>query len=99
MSRTSTLWHLQTIDQEIYEKTKRAQQVGEAQANNPKVVAAKTALEADQKNLAQARAALRDRELDASSLEAKIKQLDTQLSRTPSPKFRSTALPPRATSG
>lgn len=79
MSRTSTLWHLQTIDQEIDEKTKRAQQVGEAQANNPKVVAAKTALEADQKNLAQARAALRDRELDASSLEAKIKQVEAQL--------------------
>ncbi len=79
MSRTSTLWHLQTVDQEIDEKIKRAQQVGEAQANDPKVVAAKTALEADQKNLAQARAALRDRELDASSLEAKIKQVEAQL--------------------
>ena len=34
---------------------------------------------------------------EIAALEAKIKQLDTQLSRTPSPKFRSTALPPRAT--
>ncbi len=79
MSRTSTLWRLQTIDQEIDEKTKRAHLVGEAQANDPKVVAAKAALETDQEKLAQARAALRDRELDASSLDAKIKQVEEQL--------------------
>ena len=34
---------------------------------------------------------------EIAALEAKIKQLDTQLSRTPSPKFRSTALPQGAT--
>ncbi|HEY5040560.1 MAG TPA: hypothetical protein VIK53_00995 [Verrucomicrobiae bacterium] len=32
-----------------------------------------------------------------AALEAEIKKLDTQLARTPSPKFRSTAMPPGAT--
>ncbi len=79
MSRTSTLGRLQTIDQEIDDKTARAHQVAEALAHSPNVLAGKTALEADQKKLAEARAALRERELEASSLDAKIKQVEERL--------------------
>ncbi len=79
MSHTSTLWHLQVIDQELDDKTRRARQVDDALANDPKVVDARGALEAEQKKLAESRAALRDRELDASGLDAKIKELDARL--------------------
>ncbi len=79
MSHTSTLWHLQVIDQELDDKTRRARQVDDALANDPKVVDARGALEAEQKKLAESRAALKDRELDASGLDAKIKELDARL--------------------
>ena len=79
MSRTSALWHLQTIDQELDEKTHRARQIDDALANDPKVAAARAALEADRKKLAEARGALRDRELDAAGLDAKIKELENRL--------------------
>ena len=39
----------------------------------------------------------RSLEAEIAALEAEIKKLDTQLARTPSPKFRSTAAPPGAT--
>lgn len=79
MSRISTLWHLQTIDQELDDKTRRTRQVDEQLANDPNLLATRAALEADQKRLGEARGALRDRELDASSLDAKIKELETRL--------------------
>jgi predicted nucleic acid-binding Zn-ribbon protein len=79
MSRTSVLWHLQTIDQELDDKTKRAREVDEALSGDPKVVATRDAWQAAQKQLAEARASLRDRELDAASLEAKIKEIEAQL--------------------
>ncbi len=79
MSRTSTLWQLQTIDHELDDKTRRAHQVDEALANDPKVAASEAALEAGQKKLSEARGALRDRELDAASLDAKIKELEERL--------------------
>ncbi len=79
MSRISTLWHLQTNDQEIDDKTKRARAVEELLANDPKVATARAALDIAQKNLAAARASLRDRELDAAGLDAKIKQVEERL--------------------
>jgi uncharacterized protein len=79
MSRISTLWHLQTIDQEIDDKTKRARAVGEMLANDPQVAAARAARETAQKTLNQARASLRDRELDAAGLDAKVKQVEERL--------------------
>ena len=79
MSRISTLWHLQTIDQEIDDRTKRAREVDEALSSNSTVVAARAALETAQKKLAEARGSLRDRELDAASLDAKIKELEERL--------------------
>ena len=79
MSRTFTLWQLQTTDQEIDDKTKRARAVDEMLASDPKVVAARDALETAQKKLTDARASLRDRELDAAGLDAKIKQGEERL--------------------
>ncbi len=79
MSTTPTLWRLQVIDQELDDKSKRARQVAEALANDPNVTAAHAALNAEQKQLSAARAALRDRELDAAGLDAKIKELDARL--------------------
>ena len=79
MSRISTLWHLQTIDQEIDDKTKRARAADEALSNDPKVVTARAALETAQKKLAEARGSLRDRELDAAGLDAKIEELEERL--------------------
>lgn len=79
MSRTSSLWHLQSMDRELDDKTKRARQVSDALANDPKVVDARAALEAEQKKLSQSRAMLKDRELDASSLDARIKELESRL--------------------
>lgn len=79
MTRTSTLWHLQVIDQDLDNKTRRARQVDDALANDPQVVAARGALEAEQKKLSESRIMLKDRELDASSLDAKIKELDARL--------------------
>jgi predicted nucleic acid-binding Zn-ribbon protein len=79
MTRNSTLWRLQALEQEIDDKSKRARQVDDALANDPKVVEARAALEATQKILSEARAMLRDRELDASGLDAKIKDVEARL--------------------
>ena len=79
MSRIATLWHLQSIDQEIDEKTKRARQVDEALANDPKVADARGAREGAQQRLSEVRGSLRNQELDAKGLDAKIKELEERL--------------------
>jgi len=79
MSLITSLWHLQVTDQEIDDKTKRARQVDEALANEPTVSAARAALDAEQKKLADLRGTLHDRELEAKSLDAKIKEIEGRL--------------------
>lgn len=79
MNIVAALWQLQMLDQEIDEKTQRLHQVDESLANDPAVAAARAVLAAEQKKLGDLRAALRDRELEASSLDAKIKELNQRL--------------------
>jgi uncharacterized protein len=79
MNLVSALWHLQALDQEIDEKTKRAKQVEAALSNDPALAATRAAFESEQKQLATFRAALHDRELEASSLDEKIKGIEERL--------------------
>jgi predicted nucleic acid-binding Zn-ribbon protein len=79
MSKIAVLWHLQTIDQELDDKSKRARQVDEALASDPKVTGARAALESAQKNLSEARASLRNQELGAKGLDSKIKEVEERL--------------------
>lgn len=79
MNIVAALWQLQTIDQEIDEKTKRLHQVDESLVNDPGLSASRDAFAAEQKKLNDLRATLRDRELEASSLDAKIKDLNQRL--------------------
>jgi len=79
MGLLSLLWHLQTIDSELDDKTTRARQVDDALANDPNLVAARSAHDAAQKRLATLRAQWHDRELEAKTLDAKIKGLEERL--------------------
>lgn len=79
MNLVSLLWHLQTTDAEIDDKTKRAHQVDDALANDPNLVAARSAGNDAQKQLATLRAQLHDRELEALTLDAKIKGIEERL--------------------
>jgi predicted nucleic acid-binding Zn-ribbon protein len=79
MNRVSLLSRLQTIDNELDDKTKRACQVDEQLASDPSIAAARAALDAEQKRLADLRGALRDRELEAKGLDAKIKEIENRL--------------------
>ncbi|MBI4786601.1 MAG: hypothetical protein HY782_06100 [Chloroflexi bacterium] len=79
MTRISALEHLQSIDHELDDKNKRARQVEERLAGDPTVVAARTALESEDKTLAELRATLRARELDAKSMDAKAKEVEERL--------------------
>ncbi len=79
MSRIATLWHLQSLDLEIDEKTKRTRQVDIALANDPKAAAARVALEQAQSKLAEARTALRNQEMEARGLDSKVKEIEERL--------------------
>jgi predicted nucleic acid-binding Zn-ribbon protein len=79
MNRVSTLWHLHTLDQELDEKIRRARQVEGQLAHDPALTTARAALEAEQRALGNLRAALRARELEAESLEAKINKTENRL--------------------
>lgn len=79
MNPVSLLWHLQTLDQEIADKTKRAHQVDDALAGDPAVVAAQSALDAEQKKLDALHRMMRDRELEAKGLDQKIKELNERV--------------------
>lgn len=79
MSRVSALERLQTIDQEIDDKTNRVHEVERRLAGDPALVAARTGLEGAEKNLAELRASLREREMQAQSLDSKIKTTEERL--------------------
>lgn len=79
MNHVSTLWLLHTLDQELDDKTKRMRQIDECLVADPAVTAAHTALDAEKKKLAELRATLRARELDAKSLAVKIKDIEHRL--------------------
>jgi hypothetical protein len=79
MNLTAALWQLQTIDQDIDDKTQRLTLVDESLANDPAVKVARATLAIDQKKLADLRAALHNRELEAKGLDAKIKELNQRL--------------------
>jgi len=79
MNLVSMLWHLHTLDQEIVDKTKRARQVEDALASDPAVVAARAALDTEQKKLDALQRAMRDRELEAKGLDQKIKELNERV--------------------
>jgi len=80
MSRTSALWHLQTLDSERDEKLRRAEQIARSLANDPKLTAAQSARDAETNRLALLHAEMQDAELQAKSLDAKIKELEAKLS-------------------
>ena len=80
MTRVSALWHLQTLDHERDEKRRRAEQIAHALAHDSKLAAAQSAHASDQNRLAQLHAEMQDAELEAKSLDAKIKQVEKQLS-------------------
>lgn len=79
MNLVSVLWHLQILDQEWDEKTKRARQIDEALASDPVLSTARATLDTEQKKLDALRKSLHDRELEAKSLDAKIKEIETRL--------------------
>jgi predicted nucleic acid-binding Zn-ribbon protein len=80
MTRVSALWRLQTIDLERDEKTARSGQIEQLLAGDPQLVAARSAHDAEQKRLGDLRATLTSRELEAQTLDAKIKVIESRLS-------------------
>ncbi|MBM3127818.1 MAG: hypothetical protein FJ009_04185 [Chloroflexi bacterium] len=79
MNLVALLWHLQTTDAELDDKTRRARQVEDALANDPAVVAARAANDDAHKRLGATRAQLHDRELEAQTLDAKITEIEMRL--------------------
>ena len=79
MNIVSLLWHLQTTDAELDDKTKRAQEVEDALANDPNLIAAHSVHDDTQKRLSASRAQMHDRELEAKTLDAKIKGIEERL--------------------
>jgi len=79
MNLVSLLWHLQATDSEFDDKTARARQVNDALATDPNVVATRAAHDDAQKRLAGLRAQMHDRELEAQTLDAKIKGIEERL--------------------
>ncbi len=79
MSRVSTLLHLQTIDQELDEKTKRLGQIQARLASDPALAAARADLESSERQLGDLRGRLRDRELEAKTADSRIKDMERRL--------------------
>ncbi|HEX9077512.1 MAG TPA: hypothetical protein VF932_17120, partial [Anaerolineae bacterium] len=79
MSLVFTLERLQSIDQELDEKTKRARQIDERLASDPAVVAGRADLEAEERLHAERRSTLRTREMEARSVDLKIKEIEGRL--------------------
>lgn len=79
MNLVAALWHLQQVDQEFDVKTKRLDQVGQALAADPTLATSRAVFETEQKKLGKQRGLLQDRELEAKSLDAKIKELNDRL--------------------
>ena len=79
MNAVTLLWHLQTTDAELDDKTKRARQVEDALANDPNLVAARSVHDDARTRLGTLRAQLHDRELEAKTLDAKIQGIEERL--------------------
>ena len=79
MNIVSLLWHLQTTDAEIDDKTRRAREVEDALVSDPNLVAARSAHDDTQKRLSVSRAQLHDRELEAKTLDTKIEGIEERL--------------------
>lgn len=79
MNLTATLWHLQSLDQAIDAKTQRLRQVDDALANDPALSTARAEFEAEQKQQGELRARLRDAELEAKSVDAKLVEINERL--------------------
>jgi uncharacterized protein len=79
MSVIDLLWQLQTIDLEVDDKTKRLHEIDTALANASSVTQARAAFDAEFQRLTHLRGRLHDRELEAKSLDAKLKELDQRL--------------------
>ncbi len=79
MSRVSTLLYLQAIDQELDEKTKRLHEIETRLASDPALAAAHAELQASDRQLADLRGRLRDRELEAKTADTRIKDMDRRL--------------------
>jgi len=80
MTRLTALWHLQALDQERDEKTRRSLQIEQLLANDPKLAAAQNARDEEEKRLTELRSTLQDRELESQTLDAKIKEVESRLS-------------------
>jgi predicted nucleic acid-binding Zn-ribbon protein len=80
MTRVSNLWHLQTFDQERDEKIRHAHEIEQLLAGDSKLASAQSAYDTEDKDLAELRAALLDRELESKTLDAKIKEVESRLS-------------------
>lgn len=79
MNLVARLAQLQTLDQEIDEKTKQHTRVEQALADDPALASAQTTLTTEQKKLGDLRTLLRDRELEASSLDTQIQSIEQRL--------------------
>jgi uncharacterized protein len=79
MNVVSLLWHLQATDNELDDKTKRTREVDDALASDPNLVAARSIYDDTQRRLSASRAQLHDRELEAKTLETKIKGIEERL--------------------
>ena len=80
MTRALTLWHLQSLDQERDEKLHRADQIAHSLTNDAKLAAARTARDVETNRLALLHGEMKDAELQAKSLDSKIKDLEARLS-------------------
>lgn len=79
MNLTALLLRLQTIEIELDDNTKRAQEIDAALATDPHLDSARAANDAAQKRLATLRAQLHDRELATQALETKLKEIEARL--------------------
>ena len=79
MNLVSLLWHLQITDSEFDDKTTRARHVDDALANDPSLISVRAAHDDAQKRLSALRGQMQDRELEAKTLDVKIKGIEERL--------------------
>lgn len=79
MSKTETLYRLQTIDLEIDERNRRLKEVKVILAGNEELQQVQQALQKGEKVLGRQRAKLRDQELEMRSLDNKIASVENRL--------------------
>jgi predicted nucleic acid-binding Zn-ribbon protein len=79
MSKAETLYHLQAIDLEIDERTRRLKEVEASLEENKELHRARQSLEDGERNLNRQRAKLRDQELEMRTLTGKIVSVEDRL--------------------